>query len=189
MSPFSAVVLSGGQSRRMGRNKAWIEFGGGPLIARQLATLRTLGPVEVLISGPAGCGYESLGERVIPDAFPGSGPLAGIERALALAASPLVLVVAVDMPLMTAACLRHLLRRCAGGAGIIPRVAGRLEPLAAVYPRRARVLARRLLSEGQRAVWRFADLCSHRRLADYVDMPSAFTRCFTNWNWPEDVLP
>ena len=64
-----------------------------------------------------------------------SGPLA---MSLAIAAAPLVLVLAVDMPRMSAELLRALLSKCCGGMGVVPLVEGQPEPLAAVYPRTAR---------------------------------------------------
>jgi molybdopterin-guanine dinucleotide biosynthesis protein A len=63
-----------------------------------------------------------------------AGPLAGIERVLAVASARLVLVLAVDMPNMTSSFLRRLAANCKGGVGAIPRLNGRVEPLAAFYP-------------------------------------------------------
>ena len=101
---FSAVILAGGESRRMGRDKAWVEVGGESLIARALVLVRELGLPEVFISGRAGTDYSSMRYPVLFDLEPGCGPLGGIERALQAANSPLLLVLAVDLPGMTAAC-------------------------------------------------------------------------------------
>jgi molybdopterin-guanine dinucleotide biosynthesis protein A len=106
---FSAVILAGGRSRRMGRDKAWLEVDGQPLLARALAVLREAGPREVFISSRADRGDAALGCPVLLDREPDLGPLGGIERALQAAASPLVLVLAVDLPYMTGGFLRKLL--------------------------------------------------------------------------------
>ena len=75
---FSAVILAGGKSIRMGRDKAWLPLDGQPLLARQIAVVRELDPVELFISGRNDTDYSSLGYPVLQDAFPDAGPLAGI---------------------------------------------------------------------------------------------------------------
>ena len=73
---FSAVILAGGRSSRMGQDKAWLPIDGQPLLARQISLVRELDPVELLISGRSGTDYRSLGCRVLTDGFPDAGPLA-----------------------------------------------------------------------------------------------------------------
>src|SRR5258705_13766374 len=87
---FSAVILAGGKSSRMGRDKAWLEAGGQSLLARQIGLVRELGAAEVFISGRADADYSEFGCRVLQDKFPDAGPLAGIERALDATTSPLL---------------------------------------------------------------------------------------------------
>lgn len=201
---FTAVILAGGQSSRMGRDKAWLEVGGRPLIARQVELVCEVGANEVLISGRTTADYTSLGCRLVKDRFSEAGPLAGVEVALAAAASPLVLVLAVDMPHMSADVLRQLIGQCTETTGAIPRVGGAIEPLAAVYPKSALLLVtellatsagadvRRLTSEGRRAVKSpsaraFAERCVATGLARFVEFPAASANCFANWNSPADV--
>jgi len=144
---FSAVILAGGQSSRMGRDKAWLAVGGQSLLARQVRLLRDAGACEVFISGRAGADYGALGCRVLTDRFPGAGPLAGIEVALDAASAPLLLVLAVDMPHMSADVLQQLVGQCTETTGVVPRLAGAIEPLAAVYPKAALSLVATLLSQ------------------------------------------
>src|SRR3972149_4484685 len=82
---FSAVILAGGQSSRMGRDKAWIEVAGQPMLAGALNLARNLGAREVFISGRAGADYSAFHCPVLFDLEPGLGPLGGIERALRVA--------------------------------------------------------------------------------------------------------
>src|SRR5688572_9023694 len=98
---FNAVILAGGQSRRMGRDKAWLEVEGQPLIRRQIKLAREIGATEVFISGRPDCDYSTLGCPGLTDQFSNAGPLAGIERALDTATAPLLLVLAVDLPRLT----------------------------------------------------------------------------------------
>jgi hypothetical protein len=88
-----------------------------------------------------------MGCRVLTDRFPGAGPLAGIEAALDASTSPLLLVLAVDMPGMSADVLQQLIGQCAKTTGVIPLVDGIIEPLAAVYPKSALPLVADLLAK------------------------------------------
>jgi len=184
---FSAVILAAGKSERMGRDKAWLEVEGQPLIRRQIELAREAGAVEVFVSGRADCDYSALGSTVLNDHFPNAGPLSGIERALAAASSPLLLVLAVDLPRLTQDVLRELLTHCTAQAGAIPRVNEQVEPLAAFYPRNAHPAAVASLSAGRNAVRDFAQNCVAQGLARFVDLPSPQFAVFTNWNRPDDL--
>jgi molybdenum cofactor guanylyltransferase len=142
---FSAVILAGGRSSRMGRDKAWLETGGQTLLARQIGLARKLGAAEVFISGRAKVDYSAFGCRVLEDKFADAGPLAGIERALDAMQSPLLLVLAVDLPQMNEDLLRRLSAGAANAFGAIPKLAGHIEPLAAFYPKAAMPLLVKLL--------------------------------------------
>ena len=183
---FSAVILAGGKSTRMGRDKAWLPLDGQPLLAQQIAVVRKLKPVELFISGRADTDYSSLGCPVLTDEFADAGPLAGIAAGLKAASAPLVLVLAVDMPDMTSGALRRLLERCTPGVGIVPRVNHRVEPLAAYYPKAAAPLAVDLLKRQLRAVRTFAEQCKHAGLVAVHDVAEADWKCFANWNSPDD---
>ena len=184
---FSAVILAGGQSRRMGRDKAWLSVGGQPLLARQIALVRELAPAELFISGRAGTDYSSLGCPVLTDEFQDAGPLAGIVAGLQASAAPLLLVLAVDMPDMTASALRRLLEQCVSGAGVVPRANHRLEPLAAFYPKAALSVAVDLLNRQLRAARTFAECCQQAGLVTVHEVASPDGKCFANWNSPADL--
>jgi molybdopterin-guanine dinucleotide biosynthesis protein A len=184
---FSAVILAGGKSSRMGRDKVFLEVGGRTLLDRQIDTLVAAGAEDILISGRSGVDYSAFGCRVLTDEFPGAGPLAGIHAALKVSRQPLVLVLAVDLPEMNAMFLRSLLMAATAGRGVVPRVGGRVEPLAAVYPRTALPLVERMLAQGKHAAQSFAGTCVQAGLAAYEDVPDNFARLFKNLNSPADL--
>jgi molybdenum cofactor guanylyltransferase len=184
---FSAVILAGGKSSRMGRDKAWLEVDGRPLLARQIQLARESGAAEVFISGRADTDYAAFGCRVLWDKFGGAGPLAGIERALDAAMSPLLLVLAVDLPEMSVEFLRRLGAGCAENFGAIPRVNENIEPLAAFYPKISHSPAEALLCNRRNAVATFAEHCVQSGLARFVELPAAGSRHFANWNAPVDL--
>lgn len=181
---FAAVLLAGGRSTRMGRDKAGLRIGGQFLWERQLATLQALAPREIFISGRCDGPYAGAGVEIVEDAIPGLGPLGGIAAALSRAESPLVLVLAIDLPAMTSAFLAALLRE---GRAIIPQSAAHFEPLAAVYPKSALFIAEELLREEDRSMQRFVRRVIDAGLGRSRPLSEVETSLFTNLNRAEDL--
>ena len=184
---FSAVILAGGKSSRMGCDKAFAELDGQTLLARQIWLVQAAGAADVFISGQTGVNYSGFGCPVLTDKFHDAGPLAGIHSALAATDSPLLLVLAVDLPGMTADFLRKLAAECRENAGVVPRVAGNLEPLAAIYPKAALPLATFLLKENSLAVKNFAERCEQAMLVSFADLPDSAAGFFLNCNSQDDL--
>jgi len=159
-SQVAAFILAGGVSSRMGREKGLLEFGGEPLIVR---TARLIEPLvtEVTLVGPRER-YAALGLRVISDLKIGRGegmepvrtPLVGIASALNAAKMPWNLILACDLPYLTAAWLDWLLSRAVDSSAqiVMPRTSGGLEPLAAVYRRECAAPIAAALERGIRKV-------------------------------------
>lgn len=171
----------------MGRNKALLEIEGRPLWQRQLRLLRDLAPSEIFVAANAAVKLPADDVVVIPDAQPDAGPLAGLAAALHRAKMPLVLALALDLPAMTTDYLRHLLTFCSGDRGVIPRMADRFEPLAAVYPVTALSVAKSSLAAGRYSLQKFAENCIAAQLLDVKQITAAEEPCFFNLNTPEDL--
>jgi len=185
---FSAVLLAGGGAVRMGRDKALLPWGNGALWEHQLATLRALVPVELLISTRSARGFENCGALLLPDEQPGLGPLAGIATALAHASTDWLVVLAVDLPEMTASYLAALLEKTrATGRGAVPKIAEYYEPLAAVYSTRSAALAAEVLAGKDRSMQHFVRAAIENGLAEAVHVSDAETRLFRNLNTPADL--
>lgn len=184
---FSAVILAGGASRRMGRDKAAIAVRGLSLLARAVATVRRAGVSEIFISGREGGNYAAVDCPVLFDAKPGCGPLGGIERALSVMSSPLLLVLAVDLPKMTATFLRKLLAVCDANMGVVPKWRGELEPLAALYPKRCHALVLAALREDRLAARDFAEACLHAKAVRTFPVTATDRVRFANCNSPGDL--
>ena len=130
------VVLAGGRSTRMSEDKSRLIVDGIPLWERQVRLLKDTPVQRVLVSGSASGPWSESRIAAVEDASPGIGPVAGIFSALKELQADFVLVVAVDMPHMDSCFLTVLLEHAMRqGVGIVPRVNGRWEPLAAVYTR------------------------------------------------------
>lgn len=109
LPPLSAAVLAGGQSRRMGQNKALMPLvnGGPPMMAIVLDRLRQVAADLTIVASDA-TPYERFGVRIVPDLLPGSGTLGGIQAALAAAEHEHCLVVACDMPFLSVELLQRM---------------------------------------------------------------------------------
>jgi molybdopterin-guanine dinucleotide biosynthesis protein A len=159
-SQVAAFILAGGVSSRMGREKGLLEFGGEPLIVR---TARMIEPLvtEVTVVGPPER-YAPLGLRAIADQNLGERegtaavrtPLVGITTALNATKMPWNLILACDLPYLTAEWLDWLLSRAANSSAqiVMPRTANGLEPLAAVYRRECAAPIVAALEHGVRKV-------------------------------------
>src|SRR4051812_27743165 len=134
---LAALLLAGGESRRMGRDKATIEMGGRPLWERQLEVLRSLRPEKIFVSLRRRPKWLPENVELLVDDEPSRGPLSGLTKGLNVMRTTHLLVLAVDMPFMTAGELRTLCEGAREGCGVVPKIADQAEPLAAIYPAEA----------------------------------------------------
>src|SRR5215472_14741130 len=130
----NGAILAGGQSRRMGQDKAALLIDGEPLLLRTVRLLRRV-TVDLAIIGPAERGILAPGVPVIPDRWPNCGPLGGIATALQALAGEAVLVVGCDMPFLSPALLRYLSTLVPGYDAVVIRLDRQVHPLHAVYQR------------------------------------------------------
>lgn len=134
----AGYVLAGGGSTRLGQDKALIEFDGKPLLLRAFRLLESaVRRVTVVASRRQ---YAELGVPIIPDEWPGSGPLGGIVTALRHSAldgtqSEWNLILACDMPFVTTDWLAFVAQRATRSAAdaVVPRSSTGIEPLCAAY--------------------------------------------------------
>ena len=144
----SLVILAGGLSRRMGRDKAALPAGDGTLIEH---IARRLAPVveETIVAGASGR-HHLPGTTMVDDRYPGLGPLAGIHAGLLVARSPLVWVVGCDLPDVDPG-LAALLCGLAGEVdAVVPRLDSEPQGVCAVYDRGLAPRIERLLAAGER---------------------------------------
>lgn len=150
----SAIVLAGGQSRRMGHDKALIEFQGKPVLAHVITALRELTEDVVVVSNRSDL-YGSFGARVAADYDPPCGPLGGIAVGLQAIAHELAVIVACDMPFLNVTLLRWLIDQSGEYDAVVPQTGGELEPLHAVYRRGCYQSIVQRLARGERRVISF----------------------------------
>jgi molybdenum cofactor guanylyltransferase len=165
----------------MGRDKAFLPVGDEPLGARIGHIVECVAGSAVLVGDPPA--HAALGYPVIPDLYPGEGPLGGILTALRHSDAEYNLIVACDMPRLTVEFLGELLDAAGAHsvAVVIPETAaGHREPLCAVYNRNALPRLQQAFDGGIRKV-----TAAFEGLA-VVHYPAREVACFQNLNTPED---
>jgi molybdenum cofactor guanylyltransferase len=135
---LSAVLLAGGESTRMGRDKATMPWLGRPLWEQQLGKLRALRPDKIFLSARTDVSWRPVDVELIVDLAPSRGPLSGLAAVLDHMETNYLLTLAIDMPLMTTGHLRHLCDLAVNETGVVPIIDGKAEPLCAIYPKEAR---------------------------------------------------
>ena len=187
---LSIVIQAGGESRRMGRDKGLVPFGGQPLIQRVVERVGSLGD-ELLVTTNRPEDYRFLNLPLVGDLLPGSGALGGLYTALSAASQPLVAVVACDMPFASLALLAAardiLLEKNCDVA--MPATAEGLEPLHAVYRRSTCLpVVEAALQEGRRRMISWLDSVEmHTIPPEVVQEYDPTGHIFTNLNTPEEL--
>jgi molybdopterin-guanine dinucleotide biosynthesis protein A len=194
--PLSAAILAGGQSRRMGTDKALLRLtpDGPTLIERVLAAVRTVAHDVFLVANDDR--LAGLGLRTVPDAFPGAGSLGGIYSAVASAREQHCLVVACDMPFLSLPLLHALAEIPRDYAVLAPYVEvgtnrqggakGVYETLHAIYGREALPAMRaQLAAERYRIVGFFPEVRVRALAESTVRALDPQLRSFFNVNTPE----
>jgi molybdopterin-guanine dinucleotide biosynthesis protein A len=143
LDSWTAAILAGGQATRLdGRNKAALRLGHAAVLERQLTILRdVVGRTVIIASDEAP--YRSYDVPIIPDLVPGTGALGAVYSAIRSVRTDHTLVVACDMPFLTAPLLAHLVEAGSNVDIAIPRTARGYEPLCATYSQRCASLFRR----------------------------------------------
>jgi molybdenum cofactor guanylyltransferase len=189
----NGIVLAGGSSSRMGRNKAIIELLGVPLLICQIEKLQlALGhSAEIMVS------VREPGELILPrnsryvkDLVPNEGPVMGLHSCLQEIDEGHVLLLGVDLPRMDPLLLRELIKDIEPGIGVIPGYleSDFFEPMAAVYPVELRGLLADYLKSGGRSFQELIRIGIKSGHLRKFEIPTDQVRKFMNVNCPEDLM-
>jgi molybdenum cofactor guanylyltransferase len=178
--PAAGFVLAGGQSSRMGQNKALLMLGGEPLVQRAARKLAEV-CVEVAIAG--GASELAPFGRVIPDETTGCGPLGGIVSALKQSSFEWNVFLSVDAPFVPVTVLMEMLVIARGSSAVcvMPRAADVLQPLCAVYSKHAERALSEELAAGRWKVTRAIECAGVVTVVEFADAD-----LFANLNTPEE---
>lgn len=145
----TALILAGGDSRRMGQDKATLVLDGKTLLEGVVATMQTVFPKVIVSVRQLRAG---LDVPQVCDEQPASGPLAGLSAGLAQADTPWVFAVACDMPFVTQSVVSRLATFRAGQQAVVPLVGGYPQPLAAFYATTCLDAMRASLADGDNSL-------------------------------------
>lgn len=184
---MTGVILAGGQSRRMGTDKALLDLQGKPIIQWAVdAISRVCDPVLIVTNSPSQ--YSFLGLEMVGDLFPGLGAMAGIHAGLFFSKGERAFVAACDMPLLCPELIEHMAELPGRWDVVVPKVGGFLEPLHALYSKRCLGFLENLLLSGAR---RILDLYSLVRVRVFQEEEmrrlDPDLRSIMNVNTPEDL--
>ena len=184
---ISAVLLAGGESRRMSKDKATLLFRGKPLWQIQLELLRKLELEEIFISARTDPIWRPADAEFVADNPPSRGPLSGLAASLARIRTKHLLALAIDMPFMTQKYLRFLCGQIEPGCGVLPKIDNRAEPLAAIYPCEVDVDFRSALSGIDFSLQTLTNRLVHAGKLRTVSVPDEARGLFLSLNEPTDL--
>lgn len=166
-APLDALgaIIAGGESSRMGENKALLDWDGVPLVVHVANRLKqAVKEVVVITKRPAE--LKDLGLEVVREGIKEQTPLAGIATALRLGDGRRVFVIGCDMPYVEPELVRLLLRRCSGHEAVVPERDGRLEPLHAVWCPRSLSKVRDALKRGELSPTRVLETLRYQKIPE-----------------------
>ena len=181
----TALILAGGDSRRMGQDKADLVFDGRTLLGRVIATMQLNFPKVIVSVRQTRAGIDV---PQVCDEMPESGQLTGLIAGLAQAGTPWVFAVACDMPFMTAAVISRLAAYRNGHQAVVPLVGGYPQPLAAFYAMNALDVMRASIAQGDMSLRGMLQKLEVRYVseAELRDCDPQL-RCFFDLDTPQDV--
>jgi molybdopterin-guanine dinucleotide biosynthesis protein B/molybdopterin-guanine dinucleotide biosynthesis protein len=182
----SLALLVGGRSRRMGRDKAFVDVGGQPLIER-LRDRLALAFGHAFIVAKDTRRFRTLGLPVVADALPQDSPTVGVYSAVLAAPTRRVLCLGVDLPFVTREMLTVLAARSEGFEAYVPSDGSGLQPLCAVYAKQTLPALEGMLDQDERRL----DLIFDRVRTGFLDVREAGLGdpavLFMNINTPADL--
>ncbi|HMS73745.1 MAG: molybdenum cofactor guanylyltransferase [Gordonia sp.] len=194
ISPIAGIVLAGGRSRRMGTDKASMQWPGGdaePMLARIVRTIAERCDRVYVVATEESSAYQLLHGTGGPEAVwvtdeePGAGPLGGLAAGLAAAAADgfgLGFVCATDMPLIGPGLIDELARGATPSTqAVIAHDARRDHPMAAIYRTLSAQVVADLVAGGERRMLAVTEALETRRV------PVSDPEWLTNVNAPEDL--
>ncbi|MDP8224203.1 MAG: molybdenum cofactor guanylyltransferase [Candidatus Lernaella stagnicola] len=186
LEEVAAVILAGGRSRRMGCDKALLEWGGRTLLDRAVSSMQALFS-HVVVAGGEAARYPEIPAPFVPDVLTGGGAVVGVHAGLAGVNTPRAFVLAVDAPFPQDDLVRALVALDPTADWVVPRTAKGYEPLFAVYSQRCREVIEQQVAAGERRIMALADQVRTRIVEiDWLRRHDPELRSFVNINTPDD---
>lgn len=186
MRDVTGVILVGGKSRRMGRDKAFLEIEGRPMVDRVIDLFRSSFE-RVLLVGDRAERFQTHGLEVVPDIYPGSA-LGGLYTGLSAAQTGFVFVASCDLAYPDSKLLHYLCGLKEGYDAVVPLTRAGYEPLYAVYGKSCLSPMREQLESGDYCAYAYYPALNIRFVeAPEIEAVASGERAFRNINTPEDL--
>ncbi|MGZ3537694.1 MAG: molybdenum cofactor guanylyltransferase [Thermodesulfobacteriota bacterium] len=184
---MTAIILAGGNSIRMGQNKAFVPIDGVPIITR-IHTLLTELFDEVIIITNQNDLFKNLDSRIYADLLPDKGALGGLYTGVFFSSFDYSFCVACDMPFIKRSLVQFLIRNTDNADAVVPRTSDGLQPLHAIYSKGCLDAMRRVIDQGKYKIIDFYNLVKVKILEEsdflYLD---PLRESFMNVNTPEEL--
>ncbi|KAB2954573.1 molybdenum cofactor guanylyltransferase [Heliorestis acidaminivorans] len=185
---LSAIILAGGQNKRMGMNKAFLPFGQKVLIEHIMEELAQVTQEIIIVTNEPAL-YKDIEATITPDLLPYKNPLCGIHAGLTVSSNHYNFIVACDMPFIQKTSIDELLHLSEGYDVIVPKIGTYLQPLYAVYSKNCIHAIEVTLHKGVGKITDFYNLVKVRYIEeDVLNHWESLDQLFFNVNTPEDYV-
>ena len=185
---MTAVILAGGNSIRMGENKAFLQIQGVPIITRICTLLRHLFEEIIIVTNQKDL-FKDFDSKIYTDLIPNKGALGGLYTGIFFSTFQYSLCVACDMPFLNRNLVQFLIKNINGEDAIVPRTADGLQPLHAIYSKSCLGPMKDAIARGKHRITDFYDLVKVKIVeeSDFLHLDPR-RESFINVNTPEDLL-
>jgi len=148
---MTSIILAGGKSSRLGRNKALQVIDGRSLIQWVVDRVSMLSTEIIIVTanGEAVPSYSTVEIKTVADIYPEKGPLVGIYSGLISSSGSRAMAVGCDTPFLSVSLLKYMTQICSIYDVVVPRIKNKLEPLCAVYSKNCSNPIQRLLEQDE----------------------------------------
>ncbi len=184
---ISGVILCGGKSSRMGKNKAFLEVDGIPIVQRIYDLFKTLFPEIIIVTNEVEL-FDRFEARIERDVILDLGALGGLYTGIYRSSHPYAFCVACDMPFLKAPVIQHLMQKMGSYDVVVPRTKDGLEPLHAIYSKNCLGPIRKIIEEKKFKILDFYPLVRVEIVGeDELKALDPFGESFLNVNTPEQL--
>ena len=185
---MTAIILAGGNSIRMGENKAFIQIAGIPIIARIHSLLRELFEEVIIVTNQKDL-FKSFDSSIYTDLVPDRGALGGLYTGIFFSSFEYSFCVACDMPFIKRSLVQFLIKQTKDEDALVPRTRDGLQPLHAIYSKKCLDAIRRVIDRGKYKIIDFYDLVRVKIVeeSDFLHL-DPLRESFINVNTPEELL-
>jgi len=185
---MTAIILAGGNSIRMGENKAFIQIDGAPIIARIHSLLKELFEEVIIVTNQKDL-FKNFDSSIYTDLLPDKGALGGLYTGIFFSSFEYSFCVACDMPFIKRSLVQFLIKQTKDEDALVPRTRDGLQPLHAIYSKKCLDSIRMVIDRGKYKIIDFYDLVRVKIVeeSDFLHL-DPLRESFINVNTPEELL-